>query len=168
MIPRSFRTAALCLPFTLIALACAHAPEPEAEPEPVLVPDQPVRVAPPLGAVNPGDCVEARRRAAEKSDLEVDRLASPKTMNPPALPVRTMPAAVRRAKYSEVRISVLVDTLGKADMKTWTVIKTTHPWLESSFKAAVPKWTFDPAMLAGCKVPRVWLGGFTSGVPPKS
>lgn len=163
MISRSLRTLAVCLPFTLFA--CAHAPE--TDPEPVLVPDQPVRVAPPLGAVKPGDCVDAVRRAAEKPDLEVDRLASPKKMDPPAFPVKTMPVAVRRAKYSEVRISVMIDTLGKADTKTWTMIKTTHPWLESSFKAAVSKWTFDPAMLAGCKVPRVWLGTFTSGTPPK-
>lgn len=164
MISRAFRALAACLPLTLFA--CAHAPE--TDPEPEMIPDQPVRVAPPLGAVKPGDCVEAVRRAIEKPTLEVDRLASPRKMDPPALPSRTMPVAVKRAKYSEVRISVTIDTLGKADMKTWTVIKTTHPWLESSFKAAVPKWTFDPAMLAGCKVPRLWLGAFTSGTPPKT
>ncbi|MDB4914861.1 MAG: hypothetical protein JWM95_2505 [Gemmatimonadetes bacterium] len=161
----NFRSVTLCAASALFALACAHNPEPDPEPE--LVPDQPMRVAPPLGAVKPGDCVEAVRRAVEKPDIAVDRLASPKVMNPPALPPKTMPVAVRRAKYSEVRVSVMVDTLGKADMKTWTVIKTTHPWLESSFRAAVPKWTFEPAMLAGCKVPRVWLGGFTAGTPPK-
>ena len=41
-------------------------------------------------------------------------------------------------------------------MKTFEVLKTTHPWLATSFKTAVAKWTFDPAMLAGCKVPRVY------------
>jgi hypothetical protein len=65
-----------------------------------------------------------------------------------------------------VRINVLVDTLGKPDMSTFTVVKTTHPWLALKFKSAVTKWTFDPAQLAGCKVPRLWLGVLTSGTPP--
>lgn len=126
----------------------------------------PVRAAPPAGAVKYGDCAEAVRRAVAKPDLEVDRLASPHASVPSAVSGKSMPAAVRRAKYNEVRITVLVDTLGKADMKTFTVVKTTHPWLASSFRTAVAKWTFEPAQLAGCKVPRLWLGAITSGKPP--
>jgi hypothetical protein len=148
----------------ILIAACAHAPEPEPEPE--LVSETPVRVAPPVGAVAPGDCPEALRRAAEKNDLPVDRLASPKALVPPPIPTKAMPVAVRHAKYNEVRVSVLVDTLGKADMRTFTVVKTTHPWLASSVKAAVAKWSFSPAELAGCKVPRLWLGAYTSGKPP--
>ncbi|MES2179457.1 MAG: hypothetical protein V4550_16480 [Gemmatimonadota bacterium] len=153
----------LLAPLVLIA-ACAHNPEPDPEPE--MLPETAVRVAPPAGAVAPGDCAEAMRRAAAKPDLEVDRLASPRASVPSALKGSTMPVAVKRAKYNDVRVSVLVDTLGKPDMKTFTVIKTTHPWLATSFKTAVTKWTFDPAMLAGCKVPRIWLGVLTSGTPP--
>ena len=133
-----------------------------------MVPETPVRVAPPVGAVKPGDCPEALRRALAKPDLEVDRLASPRASVPSAVSGKAMPTAVRRAKYNEVRITVLVDTLGKADMRTFKVVKTTHPWLASSFKTAVAKWTFDPAQLAGCKVPRLWLGAITSGKPPAS
>ena len=158
---RSSRVLSLLLS-PLILAGCAHTPEPEPE----MVPEVDVRIAPPLGAVKPGDCPEALRRAAAKPDLEVDRLASPKTMVPPALPSKSMPSAVRSAKYNEVRVTVLVDTLGKADMSTFTVVKTTHPWLASSFKTAVAKWSFDPAQLAGCKVPRLWLGAFASGKPP--
>ena len=47
-----------------------------------------------------------------------------------------MPAAVRRAKYNDVRVSVLVDTLGKPVMRTFTVVKTTHPWLATKFKSS--------------------------------
>ena len=126
-----------------------------------------MRVAPPEGAVAPGDCAEALRRAALKNDLPVDRLAAPVKMAPPPIPTRGMPDAVRRAKYNEVRVTVLVDTLGKPDMTTFTVVKTTHAWLATSVKTAVAKWTFSPAQLAGCKVPRLWLGAYTSGVAPK-
>ena len=127
-----------------------------------------VRVAPPAGAVRLGDCPEAVRRAVAKPDLEVDRLATPHAKVASAVSGKSMPSAVKRAKYNEVRITVLVDTLGKPDMKTFTVVKTTHPWLASSFKTAVAKWTFEPAQLAGCKVPRLWLGAITSGKPPAS
>jgi hypothetical protein len=153
-------------PATLLALsmACARNPDPDTEPE--MVHETPVRIAPPAGAVKPGDCPEALRRALAKPDLEVDRLASPRASVPSAVSGKTMPAAVRRARYNEVRITVLVDTLGKANMSTFKVIKSTHPWLTSSMKTAVARWTFEPAQLAGCKVPRVWLGAITSGKPP--
>ena len=140
--------------------ACAANPEPE------LVPDVPVRIAPPVGAVKQGDCPEALRRAAERSDLEVDKLPAPHALVPPPISTKAMPAAVRRARYNEVRITVLVDTLGRADMHTFTVVKATHPWLAGSVRAAVAKWTFEPAELAGCKVPRLYKWGATAGTPP--
>ena len=152
-------------PATLaLSVACARNPDPDTEPE--MVNEIPVRIAPPAGAVRPGDCPEALRRALAKPDLEVDRLASPRASVPSAVSGKAMPAAVRRARYNEVRITVLVDTLGKANMSTFKVIKSTHPWLTSSMKTAVARWTFEPAQLAGCKVPRVWLGAITSGKPP--
>ncbi len=148
----------------LVALlgACANNPDPEPE----MVPELAVRIAPPVGALQPGDCPEAVRRAVEKPNIEVDRLATPRANLGTALQDKAMPAAVRRSKYNDVRVSVLIDTLGKADMTTFTVVKTTHPWLATKFKSSVAKWTFDPAQLAGCKVPRLWLGVLTSGKPP--
>ena len=166
---RLSRGATRCASLTLLTIlaGCAHAaPETDAEPE--MIAEVPVRVAPPEGAVAPGDCPEALRRAAIKNDLPVDRLASPVRMVPPPIPAKSMPDAVRRARYNEVRVTVLVDTLGKPDMKTFTIVKSTHPWLAASVKAAVTKWTFSPAQLAGCKVPRVWLGAYTSGKPPQT
>jgi outer membrane biosynthesis protein TonB len=151
---------------TVVALAllaaCASNPEPE------LVAEVPVRVAPPVGAVKYGDCAEALRRAREKSDLDVDRLPTPKALVPAPLPGKSMPAAVRKAKYSEVRVTVLVDTLGTADMSTFNVLKSTHPWLASSVKSAVAKWKFEPAQLAGCKVPRQFKWSATAGTAPKA
>lgn len=152
--------------FALLLAGCSHAP-PETDAEPEIIAEAPVRIAPPDGAVAPGDCAEALRRAAIKTDLAVDRLATPVKMVPAPIPSRGMPEAVRRAKYNEVRVTVLVDTLGKADMKTFAIVKSTHPWLATSVKSAVAKWSFAPAQLAGCKVPRLWLGAYTSGVAPK-
>lgn len=128
-----------------------------------LVPDQPVRIASGEAPVRRGDCVEARRRVAEKSNAYVDRLPSPKRMVPSPLPVKTMPADVRAAKYNAVKITVLVDTLGRADMKTFTVVQSTHPWLSQSVKSAVAKWQFVPAELAGCRVARTFEWSATSG-----
>jgi outer membrane biosynthesis protein TonB len=79
------------------------------------------------------------------------------------LPVKTMPADVRRARYNAVKITVLVDTLGRADMKTFNVVTSTNPWLAQSVKSAVAKWRFEPAQLAGCKVPRQFEWSATSG-----
>jgi outer membrane biosynthesis protein TonB len=147
----------LCSLATLTVGACASNPDPE------LVPDTDVRIAPPPNAVKFGDCPEALRRAAAKPDLEVDHLPTPKAMTPPAIQVKAMPDEVRRARYSEVRVTVLVDTLGHADMRTFNVVRTTHPWLASSVRSAVTKWRFEPAQLAGCKVPRLFKWGATAG-----
>src|SRR4051812_1512060 len=96
-----------CVSAALLLAACSSNPDPD------LVPDEPVRVAPPIGAVKYGDCAEALRRAADKPDLDVDRLPTPRAMVPAPIPAKSMPAAVRSAKYNEVRVTVLVDTLGR-------------------------------------------------------
>ena len=146
-----------CAVAALAVLACASNPDPD------LVPDQPVRIAPSLTPIKLGVCPEALRRSSAHPDLAVDRLPSPRALVPAPLPVKSMPEAVRGAKYNAVKITVLVDTLGRADMRTFTVVRTTHPWLASSVKSAVAKWKFEPAQLAGCRVPRQFEWGATSG-----
>jgi hypothetical protein len=141
--------------------ACASNPEPGLEPE------TGARIAPPTTPVKRGDCAEALRRASADRELYVDRLPSPKARESSALPLKAMPAEVRAAKYSEVRTTVLIDTLGRADMSTFTVVKSTHPWLASSVKSAVARWKFEPAMLAGCRVPRVYKYSVHAGTPPR-
>lgn len=153
------RASARLLALSLLGLSAACS----SNRDPSIVPDQPARMAAGEAPVRPGDCATALRRVAEKPNAYVDRLPSPTRLVPSPLPVKTMPAEVRMAKYNAVKITVLVDTLGRADMKTFTVVTTTHPWLASSVKSAVAKWHFVPAQLAGCKVPRQFEWSATSG-----
>ncbi len=156
LVPRAARISLALIGASLLG-ACSH------NSEPALVPDHPVRLASGGSGVKRGDCVEARRRAADKPDLDVDRLPTPRSFSPSPLPGKSMPADVRSARYNEVNVTVIVDTLGRADMRTFTVVKTTHPWLASSARGAISKWRFEPAQLAGCKVARVYKWGASSG-----
>jgi len=139
----------------LVALtACAKTP-PDVEPEVVPEPVSNVRIAPAERPVAYGDCVEARRRAASTPDLPVDRIPAILVAKPPAL--EKLPAAARRKDGSaEVKVDVLIDTLGKADMKTFKVVTASSPLLANNVKAVIGRWTFSPAELAGCKVSRVF------------
>ena len=66
---------------------------------------------------------------------------------------------------AEVCIRVLVDTLGVADMGTFTVVKSTHPTLTRSVRSAVAKWKFVPAEVSGCRVPGTSTGGQSPAAP---
>jgi hypothetical protein len=120
------------------------------------------------GAVQPvaqGDCREAVRRAVAEPDLAVDVLPSPVRMQP--APLQKVPkGALRKDGSATIRVRVVVDTLGKADMRTFVVDSASHPWFVSNVKTVMPRWTFSPAMLAGCKVPRVYL--FMASTPART
>jgi hypothetical protein len=154
------------LPLILLAAgalaACSSSPPPEADIKPVVVKD-----SVPAGSlpVADGDCAEALRRAAEKPDLVVDQLPTIVTAKPAALqhPPRS---ALRKDGSAEVKIDVLIDTLGKADMTTFKVVATSSAWLATNVKSVIGKWTFSPAQLAGCKVPRVYH--FYASAPPRT
>jgi hypothetical protein len=115
---------------------------------------RPVRVAGVVKPVAHGDCPEARRRAAEKPDLEVDRIPAPVAMKPPAL--ATVPAGVVGPKGAVIKADVIIDTLGRADMRTFKIVESSHPWLSAHVKSVLPRWKYTPARLAGCKVARVY------------
>jgi hypothetical protein len=156
-----------------LASACNAPPPPAAAPAPtpveaVVVPEPVAETAVRVDSgVKYGDCAEALRRAVAQPDLDVDSLPAPVAYKPVPIDVTKMPRGVlSKTGYSEVRITVVVDTLGKADMKTFTVVTSTHPWLTQSVKTAVGKWSFHPAMLAGCKVPRAFKWGAMSGTRP--
>jgi len=145
-----------------VLAACSSSPPPEAEIKPQVLAD----AAPPGSMPVPaGDCAEALRRAAEKPDLVVDQLpvlvtAKPKPLqNPPR-------SALRKDGSAEVKIDILIDTLGKADLKTFKVVATSSPWLATNVKSVIGKWTFEPAQLAGCKVPRIYH--FYAAAPPRT
>lgn len=114
-------------------------------------------------AVAWGDCAEANRRALADPELDVDSVPRPVSQKP--APFAKMPAAVFReisAKGSAVKVNVLVDTLGRPVMKTFTVVESSHPWLANNLRASLPSWRFRAARLAGCKVPRTYRFSATS------
>ena len=143
------------IPSFLLITACSHAAEtnvtPEVTPETVTG----VRIAPSEQPVAAGDCAEALRRAAAKPGLTVDRLPSPIVAKPAALQ-KVPRTALRKDGSAEVKIDVLIDTLGRPDMKTFTVVAASHPWLATNVKSVIARWKFSPAELAGCRVPRVY------------
>lgn len=139
-----------------VAACASNTPDPEARPE------TPVRLADIEAPIARGDCTEALRRALAKPTLDVEKLAAPVAMNPLPIDTRKMPKGVAdKNGYYEVKFEVLVDTLGKADMKTFSVVTASNPWLGTSVKAAVAKWRFTPAEVAGCKVPRTYSLGIS-------
>ncbi|HEY2376444.1 MAG TPA: hypothetical protein VGH98_10770 [Gemmatimonadaceae bacterium] len=141
---------------TLLA-ACAHS-SPSLTPEPQVG----ARIAGPL---TPGDCVEARRRAALQPDLEVERIPAVVSMKP--VPFRDVPeSALRKDGSAEIKIDVVVDTLGHPDMKTFKVVKVSSKWFTQNVRSVMPRWTFTPALLAGCRVPRVYH--FMSSLPART
>lgn len=83
-------------------------------------------------------------------------------------PIRTpVPrTALRRDGSSSLKVEVLVDTLGRPDMATFTVIESTSAWLTTGARQAIAKWTFEPAMRNGCLVPRYFQFSATS--PPRA
>ena len=106
--------------------------------------------------VQPGDCVEARRRAAAKADLEVDTL--PQLLSGPR-PFTPTPASVsadieKRGMW--FKADVVIDTLGRARVGTLKVHETSNEWFPRNLKALLPRMRFSPAKLAGCKVERVY------------
>jgi hypothetical protein len=145
------RIALSCL--AALAAACASSPEPES---------RPVRVAGMAKPLARGDCPEARRLATEKPDLDVDRIPAPITQKPRAL--ANVPSGVVGPKGAVIKADVIIDTLGRADMKTFRIVESSHPWLSAHVKGVLPKWKYTPAELAGCKVARVYH--FSATAPP--
>lgn len=120
----------------------------------------------PVAAIAHGDCAEARRRADLEPDLDVDRLPAPVRQSP--RPLRNVPAAVRAridTSGAVIKVNVVIDTSGRADMKTFTIVESSHPWLAANLRSVLPRWRFTPAELAGCKVARVYK--FSATAPPR-
>lgn len=113
---------------------------------------QPMAVVP----VKAGDCVEARRRAAAQSDLEVDRLPEKVSGPTPFTPTPSSVAADMKKKGMSFKADVLIDTLGKPIMSSLVIRETSNEWFPRNLNALLPRMTFSPAMLAGCKVQRIY------------
>lgn len=123
--------------------------------------------APPAAAPAPSvaaadGCTAIRTEIGADPSAGVDQPAAPLAMKP--APVRRpVPATVLRVDPTpELEVKVVVDTLGKPDMKSFTVVKSTHRWYTDGARAAIAKWSFTPAMHRGCKVVRPYTFKFTS------
>jgi len=124
-------------------------------------PPKPVAMAPaPVALASSDLCNLVQAEAARNPSLEVDRAPDVVTYDPKPLqpPRGGYPRGViRRDGTTRVKVSVVVDTAGKADMTTFAVVETTHPWLASNVKGLIPRWTFTPAVKNGCRVAGLWV-----------
>ncbi len=138
--------AVMVLAALLASTACASAPVPVLEPEPVAS-------AVPIGS---DLCYLTVAEAVSRPDLEVDRVPAPLKQDPPPFKPPYPRGVFGKGGTMEIAIEVLVDTLGKADMGTFKVVKTSHQWFATRMKAAVAQWKFEPAIKSGCRVPRIY------------
>lgn len=125
-------------------LACAA-------PAPAPAPAAPVSLA--------DGCSGIRAEYFADSTRQVDRLPSPILVRGKLVPEpipRPYPRGVIGRNGAEFVVEVMVDTSGKADMRTFRVIKSTHPYLARSLRNAFSKWRFEPALRRGCLVPRTF------------
>jgi TonB family protein len=92
---------------------------------------------------------------------QVDRQASPRPGNsPPAYP-----DPLRKAKVEGVVLAqFVVDTLGRADMSTFKVLKSTHELFAQSVRSALARYRFSPAELSGRKVKQLIQMPFDFGI----
>lgn len=137
----------------LLVAACAGStPEPEPAPTPAAA-----------GAVTDGCAAVVRVFLAAPDTTSVTKVAAPIKMEPPPFKRPYPRGVIGRDGKASVAVTVFVDTLGRADMTTFKVVSTSHPWLATSVKSAITKWKFTPAEINGCKVPRTYHFGATVG-----
>jgi hypothetical protein len=125
-----------------VAAACASANKPPASTNAQLL-------APPADP-----CVLARQDAAADPRLDVERVPAPVKMDPAPIKSPVPRTVIRASKGTRIRAEVMVDTLGKPDMATFAMLETPHAWYATNLKAAMAKWSFEPALRNGCRVPR--------------
>jgi len=147
----------------LASVVLIAACKPPAPPAPAPEPD-----SAPLA--NSDLCYLVQAEAAKQPSLEVDRTPDVVKYDPKPLqaPRGGYPRnVIRRDGTTKVKVSVVVDTVGKPDMSTFTVVETTHPWLADNLKATIPKWTFTPAVKNGCRVAGLWVFTAAPGQRPQ-
>lgn len=111
-------------------------------------------------------CVMAREEAAADPRLDVDKVPTPVKMEPAPIRRPVPRGALNRDGSSMIRVEVLVDTLGKPDMTTFTVLEASNAWFVTGAKNAIAKWSFAPAERYGCKVARYYI--FAASSPART
>ncbi len=158
--PARARTGPLATPLTAtLALVLASALFAACAPKP------PVTTAPQLLAPPADPCVLAREDAALNPRLDVERVPTPVKMDPAPIKTPVPRTVIRASRGTSIQAEVKVDTLGKPDMATFTMLETPHTYYTTNLKAAVAKWTFEPALRNGCKVARFYK--FTVNLGPR-
>ena len=77
-------------------------------------------------------------------EFQVSKRVEPRLGNEPP----KYPASLRSHRISgEVLAQFVVDTLGRADMKTFRVLRATHPDFATAVRDAVPHFRFSPASI---------------------
>jgi protein TonB len=85
-------------------------------------------------------------------ESQVERPALPRSGNPNP----TYPPALESSRVEgTVLAQFVVDTLGRADMRTFEVIASTNDLFSASLRAALPQWRFYPAEAGGHKVKQI-------------
>jgi hypothetical protein len=106
-------------------------------------------------------CADWVQRAVANPDIDVEKVPEPVAMDPPPFP-----KSLGKDARAELRFQVLVDTLGKPDMTTFKIVKSSNAAVTKNIRTAVAKWKFRPAEINGCKVPRTYHLGATAGKRP--
>lgn len=85
-------------------------------------------------------------------EFQVEKPALAKPGNPPP----RYPAHLRERSVSgEVLAQFVVDTTGRAEMRTFKVLKASHEDFVKAVREAVPRMRFIPAEIAGCRVRQI-------------
>jgi TonB family protein len=71
-------------------------------------------------------------------------------------PVPKYPSVLESSRIEgSVLVQFVVDTLGNADMRTFTVLESSNDLFAQAFKATLPRWRFYPAEAGARKVKQV-------------
>jgi TonB family protein len=96
-------------------------------------------------------------------EFQVERPAAQSGSNPPP----TYPPMLRSANVEgQVLVQFAVDTLGRADMATFYLLKSTHDLFTTAVKDVLPRYKFRPAQLGGRKVKQVVQMPFDFSISP--
>jgi protein TonB len=96
-----------------------------------------------------GSAIEAGEPWLES---QVEKPALPRDGNPSP----TYPSTLERSRVEGTVLSqFVVDTLGRADMRTFQLLASTNELFSASLRAALPRWRFYPAEAGGHKVKQI-------------
>src|SRR5688572_4463068 len=91
-------------------------------------------------------------------EFQVEKPVLAKPDNPPP----RYPAHLRaRSVHGEVVAQFVVDTTGRAEMRTFKVLEASHEDFVKAVRDVVPRMRFTPAEIAGCKVRQIVQLPFT-------